>query len=253
MGLLGSNGLQRLWTKIKNTFLSLSGGTLKGELVVNGGDKVGGSKIVLENGKGQITNSGNSTLFGFGTSTSIYVGHGSYPLLLRGAETRPKYNGKYVALYSDVGSEIVTVTSTDGVAYTATASSITATSVSELKGKSLIIIPDKTSTNASNVTLNVNGLGAKLIKRWDNLYTHEYWSFLNSDWFRAGYPIRVMFNGTYWIIEGMNKPYATDLRGVVPVANGGVPSCTSSDNGKVLKVVSGVPTWVTPSQVGDII
>lgn len=136
---------------------------------------------------------------------------------------------------------VVEATSTDGVKYTATVDGLSELYV----GASIIIIPDKTSTNMYNVSLNVNGLGAKAIKRWDNLYTHEYWSFKNADWFRAGYPIRVMFNGTYWIIEGMNKPYATDLNGVVPVANGGVPSCTTSDNGKVLKVVNGVPTWTT--------
>jgi hypothetical protein len=47
------------------------------------------------------------------------------------------------------------------------------------------------------------------------------------------------------MIEGMNKPYATDLNGVVPVANGGVPSCTTSDNGKFLRVVNGVAAWST--------
>lgn len=136
---------------------------------------------------------------------------------------------------------VVEATSTDGVKYTATVDGLSELYV----GASIIIIPDKTSTNASNVTLNVNGLGAKAIKRWDNLFTHEYWSFKNANWFRAGYPIRVMFNGTYWIIEGMNKPYATDLNGVVPVANGGVPSCTTSDNGKFLRVVNGVAAWST--------
>jgi hypothetical protein len=135
----------------------------------------------------------------------------------------------------------ITATSTDGVKYTATVDGLT-----ELyAGASIIIIPDKTSTNAYNVSLNVNGLGAKAIKRWDNLFTHEYWSFKNADWLRAGYPFRILYNGTYWIIEGMNKPYASDLNGVVPVANGGVPTSSASDNGKFLRVVNGVATWST--------
>lgn len=83
-------------------YLPLSGGTMTGELVVNGGDKAGCSKIVLETGKGQITNSGTSTLFGFGSSSILYAGHSSYSLLLRGAESRPKYNGNYMALQSDI-------------------------------------------------------------------------------------------------------------------------------------------------------
>lgn len=216
-------------------YLPLSGGTMQGDI-----------NLGTDKGFTGTTASGNIfDIFRVLNSTRLQVG-GTYPALeLKGKDERPTYNDKDMALYSDVGGEIVTATSTNGVAYTATASSITATTISELKGKSLIIIPNKTSTNASNVTLNVNGLGAKAIKRWDNLYTHEYWSFKNADWFRAGYPIRVMFNGTYWIIEGMNKPYATDLNGVVPVANGGVPSCTTSDNGKFLRVVNGVAAWST--------
>jgi hypothetical protein len=221
--------------KVFTNFLPLSGGTMDGDI-----------NLGTDKGFTGTTASGNKfDIFRVLNSTRLQVG-GTYPALeFKGKNDRPTYNDKDMALYSDVGGEIVTATSTDGVAYTATASSITATTISELKGKSLIIIPNKTSTNASNVTLNVNGLGVKAIKRWDNLYTHEYWSFKNADWFRAGYPIRVMFNGTYWIIEGMNKPYATDLNGVVPVANGGVPSCTTSDNGKFLRVVNGVAAWST--------
>lgn len=121
----------------------------------------------------------------------------------------------------------VTVTSTDGVSYIATVPSITATSLAELKGAKLVIIPNMTSTNGSNTTLNVNSLGAKGIKRWDNLFTNEYWSFTNANWFRAGYPVTVTFNGTYWIIEGMNKPYASDLNGTVAVSKGGTGATTA--------------------------
>jgi hypothetical protein len=84
-------------------YLPLTGGTMTGEFRVNGGDAAGGSKIVLETGKGQITNSGTQTLFGF-SGTSLLVGHSSYALTLRGSATRPIYNSKALALQSDVPS-----------------------------------------------------------------------------------------------------------------------------------------------------
>lgn len=130
----------------------------------------------------------------------------------------------------DVTIDIVpiTVTSTDGVTYAATVPFIKATSLAELKGAKLVIIPNMTSTNAYNVALNVNGLGEKAIKRWDNTDTSEFWSFTKPGWFKEGYPITVTFNGTYWMIEGMNKPYATDLSGTVPIANGGTGATTAA-------------------------
>lgn len=83
-------------------YLPLGGGTMTGELRVNGGDKMGGSKIVLTSGKGQITNTGTQTLFGFTADTTLAVGHNSYILALRGNTTRPKYNSEDLAFQSDI-------------------------------------------------------------------------------------------------------------------------------------------------------
>lgn len=82
--------------------LPLSGGTMTGELRVNGRDKVGGSKIVLETGTGQITNSDTGTLFGYTDTARISVGHGSAVLAMRGSAARPQYNGNDLALKSDI-------------------------------------------------------------------------------------------------------------------------------------------------------
>lgn len=82
--------------------LPLSGGTMTGELRVNGGDAVGGSKIVLETSKGQITNSSTQTIFGFTAVSTIAVGHSSYILAMRGSGARPKYNSNDLALKSDI-------------------------------------------------------------------------------------------------------------------------------------------------------
>lgn len=75
-------------------YLPLAGGTMTGTLTVNGGDKAGGSKIALETGKGQITNSSTGTLFGYTSDTELAVGHSSVSLVLRGSGGKPTYNGK---------------------------------------------------------------------------------------------------------------------------------------------------------------
>lgn len=83
-------------------YLPLTGGTMTGELRVNGGDVAGGSKIVLETGAGQITNTGTQTLFGFIGTNTLCCGHGSYVLALRGNTSKPTYNNKQVALIDDI-------------------------------------------------------------------------------------------------------------------------------------------------------
>lgn len=85
-------------------YLPLAGGAMTGSLVFNGGDAAGASKIVLATGEGQITNSGTQTLFGFIDATTLAVGHSSYAVNIRGNATRPLYNSKEMALFSDVSA-----------------------------------------------------------------------------------------------------------------------------------------------------
>ena len=87
-------------------YLPLSGGTMKGELRFNGGDAAGGSKIVLVEGAGQITDSSTITLFGFTGAKQLTAGHGNYTLRLRGTAARPTYNSADVALLSDIPSKL---------------------------------------------------------------------------------------------------------------------------------------------------
>lgn len=115
----------------------------------------------------------------------------------------------------------VTVTSTDGKNYAATVPHIKATSLAELKGMKLVIIPNMSSTSSTFVKLDVNGLGAKPITRRGNITTSEVYTFYDISWFVEGYPVTVIFNGAYWVIEGMSKPDAGDLKGTVPIEKGG--------------------------------
>ena len=99
-------------------YLPLSGGTMTGELIVNGGDAAGGSKLVLATGSGQITNSGTQTLFGFLTAEQLAVGHNDYKILLRGS-ARPTYNGSNIALQSEIPTNYAGSSSAGGSATSA--------------------------------------------------------------------------------------------------------------------------------------
>lgn len=78
----------------------LGGGTLTSPITLTGGDGAAASKMILTS-NGQITDTGNSTLFGF-SGGNLIVGHGNYPLTMRGKQARPTWNGKDLALKSDI-------------------------------------------------------------------------------------------------------------------------------------------------------
>lgn len=107
----------------------------------------------------------------------------------------------------------VTASSTDGVAYTATVSGIDSLTV----GASFIMVPNKTSAS-QEPTLNVNGLGAKKIRRrLNNLVTVTSKGYSNT-WISANKPFSLIYDGTYWIVEGMEQPVGADMYGTVPMA-----------------------------------
>ena len=98
-------------------YLPLSGGTMTGSvtlagatmtkpLVISGGDSATVGKIIFgENG--QITNDSTATLVGR-IGESFYLGHSTYPVYLRGKNTRPYYNNanNTLALSSDIPTSL---------------------------------------------------------------------------------------------------------------------------------------------------
>lgn len=132
-----------------------------------------------------------------------------------------------------------------GAAYTATVPGIT----SLVAGVSFTMVPNVVST-AVSPTLNVNNLGAKAIRQRLSNGTQSTATGAAANWLAAGKPVNVMYDGAFWVVDFV-RPNMTSAYGTLPVANGGVPSCTTSDNGKFLRVENGVPTWVTiPSAEG---
>lgn len=144
---------------------------------------------------------------------------------------------------------VVDATSTDGITYTAEVDGIT-----ELyEGLQITIRPDISNTSNA-MTLNVNGLGDKPIRRPLSFSTYVANSaesgFLHKDapcrlMYHAEYPNRV--NGVsgkgIWLMADKVEVSAQDLYGRVPVASGGVPSSETADNGKMLSVVDGAAAW----------
>ena len=116
-------------------------------------------------------------------------------------------------IYLAPEDNVAAATSSDGVAYTATVSCVESLTA----GVSFIMIPNKTSTTTTP-TLNVNGLGAKQIKRrLSNMATTTQSGYANT-WISINKPFTVVYDGTYWIIEGMSKPVGADIYGTVPQA-----------------------------------
>lgn len=103
----------------------------------------------------------------------------------------------------------VPATSTDGIAYSATVSGITALTA----GQSFIMVPNMQSTSR-NTTLNVNNLGAKNLRVRVSGYTGTSSSPLTTNWMASGKPVRVTYDGMWWVAE-IILPSAQQLYGNV--------------------------------------
>lgn len=78
--------------------------TLNAPLIVTGGDASSGvGNIQLDTDGNIIAKGTNSTLLGL-SGGNLLAGHSSYPLLLRGKNTRPTYNGANMATVTDVNN-----------------------------------------------------------------------------------------------------------------------------------------------------
>ena len=185
-----------------------------------------------------------------GSSADVAVkGLGSAAYTNSSAYAAASHTHNYAASTSAGGAAISmsgVTTAGSGAAYTATVSGITSLTA----GTSFIMIPHTNSTTTTP-TLNVNSLGAKGLRMRGSTATGTAMTASIAAWLASGRPVQVTYNGVYWVTE-VTRPVASDLSGTVPVANGGVPSCTTNDNGKFLRVVDGVATWATIQNAEDV-
>lgn len=140
----------------------------------------------------------------------------------------------------------VVTTSGSGSAYTATLDGVT----SLYTGLMITIIPHASSTSTSP-TFNLNGLGAKTIKRRYSYTNSSTASGQLSSWLSINKPQVLQYDGTYWIAVGANKPYGPDMYGTVGVSNGGTGKTSWTSNRLVYASTSSTLTQLTPLTIGE--
>ena len=114
-----------------------------------------------------------------------------------------------------VSNAPVTATSTDGAIYTATVEGIGSLTA----GVNFVMIPNTESTT-QEPRLNVNDLGAKFLRRRVSAGSSVASPGYANGWLAAGKPVRVMYDGLYWIVD-IAQANASDLIGSVPITKGG--------------------------------
>lgn len=126
-------------------------------------------------------------------------------------------------VYDEAGRQrIVGITSAGtGAAYTATVNAIETLSA----GANFVMVPHATST-ATAPTLNVNGLGAKNIMVRISSSPESTIQLPSEDFLTNGKPVRLIYDGQYWIVDDMVQPNANELYGTVPVSSGGTGGTT---------------------------
>lgn len=111
-----------------------------------------------------------------------------------------------------------------GAAYTATVKAIDTLVI----GANFVMVPHVTSTTTAP-TLNVNGLGAKNIRMRISTAPQSTIQLTNDDFLVANKPVRLVYDGQYWIVDDMVQPNANGLYGTVPVASGGTGGATVAE------------------------
>lgn len=120
------------------------------------------------------------------------------------------------------GLPCYTAASEDGVTYTVTIPWIEALAA----GQTFVILPGMTSTS-TNTKINVNGLGAKYLRR--PLTTNNAASTVgySAGWIIANKPVVILYDGTYFKAVSIPAPDANTIYGTVKIENGGTGAVTA--------------------------
>ncbi len=111
-----------------------------------------------------------------------------------------------------------------GAAYTATVKAIDTLVI----GANFVMVPHTDSTTTAP-TLDVNGLGAKNIRMRISTAPQSTIQLTNADFLVADEPVRLVYDGQYWIVDDMVQPDANGIYGTVPVASGGTGGATVAE------------------------
>ena len=128
-------------------------------------------------------------------------------------------NGSTYANYSYNDKPITTAGT--GAAYTASVSGLTL-----VAGASFVMVPHTVSTTTAP-TLNVNKLGAKNIRMRISSSTSSTVALPNSAFLSANKPVRMVYDGSYWIIDDMVRPDSNQLYGTLVSRGTAAPSSST--------------------------
>ena len=145
-------------------------------------------------------------------------------------------NGATYANYSYNDKPITTGGS--GTAYTASVSGLTL-----VAGASFVMVPHVVSASTAP-TLNVNSLGAKTIRMRLSSSPGTTVSLPSAAWLTANKPVRMMYDGTYWLIDDFVRPDASALYGTVAGYGTSTPSTSTNKSIYALRDSSGNVTAV---------
>lgn len=109
-----------------------------------------------------------------------------------------------------------------GYAYTVTIPGITALTA----GLSILVNPH-VNGGTTSPTLNVNGLGAKEIKRRTSSGTTTTAYPLVKSQIISGRPMHLTYDGSFWLMDEYTKPVSGDIQGIVTIMNGGTGANTA--------------------------
>ena len=157
---------------------------------------------------------------------NILVGNGSETF---NEKTPEEFRDHIEAAPKNAAIPIVNASSENGEAYTATVDGVDELS----NGMLLTIIPDVVSASTA-ITLNVNNLGAKMV-RLPLSFNNAAMSIPRLEtYFTAGRPITLQYDANYiaggmWKTFGKQRTSAQDLYGSVPIENGGTGASTAAE------------------------
>lgn len=117
-------------------------------------------------------------------------------------------------------------------------------------GTSITIIPHITSASIAP-TLQLNEFDAVQIRHRLSSGSAVTAAGVNDTWLAADKPIRVTYDGSYWIVD-MTRPDANSVYGQVPVANGGTGADTAAQALHNLGITWGIaepPATGTPNSI----